>query len=100
MDIQPVLNAYSCVMYLMKYFSKEQITVSKGMSEAIKQRESIKQTNAQTMRKISAAFFTSREMSHQGNCLRFISGLLLREFFRTVFLSTQAQLRNACGRLN
>ena len=32
MDIQPVLNAYSCLKYLVKYVSKEETTVSKAMS--------------------------------------------------------------------
>ena len=88
-DLQPVLNSYSCIMYLVKYFSKEESSVSVALSSAVHQSKDLHLNHRDTMKKIAAAFLSSREVSQEEACFRTISGLYLRKIFPAcIFINT------------
>ena len=63
MDIQYVVNAYACVMYIASYVLKAE----KGMGELLKQaaREMDQGNTRQQLNKLGSVFLTNREVSAQ-----------------------------------
>ena len=89
MDIQYVVNAYACVMYIASYVLKAE----KGMGELLKQAaKEIEQGNIrQQLNKLGSVFLTNREVSAQEAVYRVLS-MPLRRCSRTViFLNTDSK---------
>ena len=70
-DIQFVLNAYACVMYIASYIMKTE----RSMGELLKQVAAEARTNElkTQLRKVGAAFLTHREVSAQEAVYRILS---------------------------
>ena len=86
MDIQYVVNAYACVMYIASYVLKAE----KGMGELLKQaaREMEQGNTRQQLNKLGSVFLTNREVSAQEAVYRVLS-IPLRRCSRTVvFINT------------
>ena len=81
MDIQYVLNAYACVMYVASYIMKTE----KSMSELLKRVATEARTDElkMQMRKVGSAFLTHREVSAQEAVYRILS-LPMKQLSRSV----------------
>ena len=81
MDIQYVLNAYACVMYVASYMMKTE----KAMGELLKRVAAEARTEElkMQMRKVGSAFLTHREVSAQEAVYRILS-LPMKQFSRSV----------------
>ena len=89
MDIQYVIDAYACVMYIASYVLKAE----KGMGELLKQAaKELEQGNIrQQLNKLGSVFLTNREVSAQEAVYRVLS-MALRRCSRTfVFLNTDSK---------
>ena len=86
MDIQYVINAYACVMYIASYVLKAE----KGMGELLKQaaKEFHQGNTRQQLRKLGSVFLTNREVSAQEAVYRALSMPLRRCSRSTIFLNT------------
>ena len=86
MDIQYVINAYACVMYIASYVLKAE----KGMGELLKQaaKELHQGNTRQQLNKLGSVFLTNREVSAQEAVYRVLSMPLRRCSRTTVFLNT------------
>ena len=86
MDIQYIINAYACVMYIASYVLKAE----KGMGELLKQAaKELQQGNTrQQLNKLGSVFLTNREVSAQEAVYRVLSMPLRRCSRTTVFLNT------------
>ena len=86
MDIQYVINAYACVMYIASYVLKAE----KGMGELLKQAaKELQQGNTrQQLNKLGSVFLTNREVSAQEAVYRILSMPLRRCSRTTIFLNT------------
>ena len=86
MDIQYVINAYACVMYITSYVLKAE----KGMGELLKQAaKEVHQGNTiQQLNKLGSVFLTNREVSAQEAVHRVLSMPLRRCSRSTIFLNT------------
>ena len=86
MDIQYVVNAYACVMYIALYVFKAE----KGMGELLKQAaKELQQGNTrQQLNKLGSVFLTNREVSAQEAVYRVLSMPLRRCSRTTIFLNT------------
>ena len=86
MDIQYVVNAYACVMYIASYILKAE----KGMGELLKQaaREMDQGNTRQQLNKLSSVFLTNREVSAQEAVYRVLSIPLQRCSQSVVFINT------------
>ena len=71
MDIQYVVNAYACVMYIASYVLKAE----KGMGELLKQaaREMEQGNTRQQLNKLGSVFLTNHEVSAQEAVYRVLS---------------------------
>ena len=71
MDIEYVVNAYACVMYIASYVLK----VEKGMGELLKQaaREMDQDNTRQQLNKLGSVFLTNREVSAHEAVYRVLS---------------------------
>ena len=85
MDIQYVINAYACVMYIASYVLKAE----KGMGELLKQaaKELHQENTRQQLNKPGSVFLTNREVSAQEAVYRVLSMPLRRCSRTTVFLN-------------
>ena len=81
MDIQYVLNAYACVMYVASYMMKTE----KAMGELLKRVAAEARTEElkMQMRKVGSAFLTHREVSAQEAVYRILS-LPMKQLSRSV----------------
>ena len=81
MDLQYVLNAYACVMYVASYIMK----TDRAMGELLKQVASEARTEELKvqMRKVGSAFLTHREVSAQETVYRILS-LPMKQVSRSV----------------
>ena len=81
MDIQYVLNAYACVMYVASYIMKTE----KAMGELLKRVAAEARTDELKvqMRKVGSAFLTHREVSAQEAAYRILS-LPMKQLSRSV----------------
>ena len=88
MDIQHVLNAYACVMYVASYIMKTE----KAMGELLKRVAAEARTDKLKvqMRKVGSAFLTHREVSAQEAAYRILS-LPMKQLSRSVCLLTLTQ---------
>ena len=86
MDIQYVVNAYACVMYIASYVLKAE----KGMGELLKQAaKELQQGNTrQQLNKLGSVFLMNREVSAQEAVYRVLSMPLRRCSRTTIFLNT------------
>ena len=86
MDIQYVVNAYACVMYIASYVLKAE----KGMGELLKQaaREMDQGNTRQQLNKLGSVFLTNREVSAQEAVYRVLSIPLRRCSQSVVFINT------------
>ena len=85
MDIQYVINAYACVMYIVSYVLKTE----KGMGELLKQAaKKLHHGNTWQLNKLGSVFLTNPEVSAQEAVYRVLSMPLRRCSRTTVFLNT------------
>ena len=86
MDIQFVLNAYACVMYVASYIMKTE----RSMGELLKRVAAEARTDELKvqLRKVGSAFLTHREVSAQEAVYRLLS-LPMKQLSRTVYLFPQ-----------
>ena len=88
-DLQPVFNHYKCVTYVCSYFTKDESECSQAIMNAAKEAKASNLTIRETLRKIGAAFLSTREVSSQESVYRCMPELWLRKVFpKTVFVST------------
>ena len=92
MDIQYVLSAESCVMYILSYISKSEHELGELLHQAkVELREKDNLDLKSQMKKLGFVYFSNREMSVQEAVVR-TCGLPLKDCSReTVFVSTDAQ---------
>ena len=86
MDIQYVVNAYACVMYITSYILKAE----KGKGELLKQaaREMEQGNTRQQLNKLGSVFLTNREVSAQEAVYRVLLMPLQRCSRSVVFINT------------
>ena len=88
-DLQPVFNHYKCVTYVCSYFTKDETECSQAIVNAAKEAKASNLNIRDSLRKVGAAFLSSREVSSQECVYRCIPELWLRKVFpKTVFVST------------
>ena len=64
-DLQPVFNHYKCITYVCSYFTKDETECSQAIMNAAKEAKADNMTVAEGLRKIGAAFLSTREVSSQ-----------------------------------
>ena len=86
MDIQYIVNAYACVMYIASYVLKAE----KGMSELLRQaaKEANEGNTRQQLNKLGSVFLTNREVSAQEAVYRVLSIPLRRSTRTVIFINT------------
>ena len=88
-DLQPVFNHYKCVTYVCSYFTKDETECSQAIVNAAKEAKASNLNIRDSLRKVGAAFLSSREVSSQECVYRCMPEPWLRKVFpKTVFLST------------
>ena len=87
--MQPVFNHHKCVTYVCSYFTKDETECSQAIVSAAKEAKASNLTIRESLRKIGAAFLSTREVSAQECVYRCMPELWLRKVFpKTVFVST------------
>ena len=88
-DLQSVFNHYKCITYECSYFTKDETECSQAIMNAAKEARADNMSVAEGLRKIGAAFLSTREVSSQECVYRCMPELWLRKIFpATVFVST------------
>ena len=92
-DIQYVLDPYSCIMYIISYIAKSEselgVVLKQAREEMIK--EGMNVNEAKTMKSLGHKYFTHREVSVQEAVVR-LSGYKLKQFSRQViFIPTNEE---------
>ena len=88
-DLQPVFNHYKCITYVCSYFSKDETECSQAIINAAKEANQANLSVRDGLRKIGAAFLSTREVSAQECVYRCMPELWLRKIFpKTLFVST------------
>ena len=88
-DLQPVFNHYKCITYVCSYFTKDETECSQAIINAAKEAKQANLNVRDGLRKIGAAFLSTREVSAQECVYRCMPELWLRKIFpKTVFIST------------
>lgn len=88
-DLQPVFTHYKCITYVCSYFTKDKTECSQAIMNAAKEAKEANLSIKDGLRKIGAAFLSSREVSSQECVYRCMPELWLRKIFpKTVFVST------------
>ena len=88
-DLQPVFNHYKCITYVCSYFTKDETECSQAIANAAKEAKTSNLAIKDSLRKIGAAFLSTREVSSQECVYRCMPELWLRKVFpKTVFVST------------
>ena len=64
-DLQPVFNHYKCITYICSYFSKDETECSQAITNAAKEAKQSNLNVRESLRKIGAAFLSTREVSAQ-----------------------------------
>ena len=102
-DLQPVFNHYKCITYVCSYFTKDETECSQAIINAAREAKEENLNIRDGLKKIGAAFLSSREVSSQESIYRCMPELWLRKIFpKTVFVSTdmpEKQLRVAKSQL-
>ncbi|XP_015779208.1 PREDICTED: uncharacterized protein LOC107357078 [Acropora digitifera] len=87
-DLQPVFNHYKCVTYICSYFSKDETECSQAISNAAKEARNSNLNVQDSLRKIGAAFLSTREVSAQECVYRGMPQLWLSKIFpKTLFVN-------------
>ena len=88
-DLQPVFNHYKCITYVCSYFTKDETEYSQAIANAAKEAKSSNMNIRDGLKKIGAAFLSSREVSSQECVYRCMPELWLRKIFpKTIFVGT------------
>ena len=88
-DLQPVFNHYKCITYVCSYFTKDETECSQAIANAAKEARSSNMNIRDGLKKIGAAFLSTREVSSQECVYRCMPELWLRKIFpKTVFVNT------------
>ena len=88
-DLQPVFNHYKCITYVCSYFTKDETECSQAIKNVAKEAKEANLKIKDGLRKIGAAFLSTREVSSQECVYRCMPELWLRKIFpKTVFVST------------
>ena len=64
-DLQPVFDHYKCITYVCSYFTKDETRCSQAIMNAAKEAKAGNMEIREGLRKIGAAFLSSREVSSQ-----------------------------------
>ena len=64
-DLQPVFNHYKCITYVCSYFTKDETECSQAIVNAAKEAKSSNMNVRDGLKKIGAAFLSTREVSSQ-----------------------------------
>ena len=84
-----VLLIYKCITYVCSYFTKDETECSQAIINAAKEAKTNNLSVVEGLRKISAAFLSTQEVSSQECVYRCMPELWLRKIFPgTVFVST------------
>ena len=78
-DLQPVFNHYKCITYICSYFSKDKTECSQAITNAAKEARNSNVNVRDSLRKIGAAFLSTREVSAQECVYRCMPELWLRK---------------------
>ncbi len=88
-DLQPVFNNYKCITYVCSYFTKDETECSQAIINAAKEAKQCNLSIRDGLKKIGAAFLSTREVSAQECVYRCTPELWLRKIFpKTIFVST------------
>ena len=88
-DLQPVFNHYKCITYVCSYFTKDETECSQAIMNAAKEAKKENLSIREGLKKIGAAFLSTREVSSQECVYRCMPELWLRKIFpATVFVNT------------
>ena len=80
-DLQPVFDHYKCITYVCSYFTKDETQCSQAIMNAAKEAKAGNMEIREGLRKIGAAFLSSREVSSQECVYRCMPELWLRKIF-------------------
>jgi len=86
MDVQPVLDAYACIMYIVAYVTKDEREMGEVLRSA-KKEHSDKDIRSQ-IKKIGSVFLTHREVSAQEAVFRLLGLTMLSCSVKRVFVPT------------
>ena len=86
MDVQPVLDPYACIMYIVSYITKDEREMGE-LLKAAKKEHSDKDVKTQ-LKKIGSVFLTHREVSAQEAVFRLLSLPMLSCNIKRVFVPT------------
>jgi len=86
MDVEPVLDAYACIMYIVAYVTKDKREMGEVLLSA-KKEHSDKNIRTQ-MEKIGSVFLTHREVIAQEAVFRFLDLTMLSCSVKRVFVPT------------
>ena len=96
-DLQPVFNHYKCITYVCSYFTKDETECSQAIANAAKEAKAANMNIRDGLKKIGAAFLSTREVSSQECVYRSMPELWLRKIFpKTVFVSTDLPGKRVC----
>ena len=88
-DRQPVFNHYKCITYVCSYFTKDETECSQAIVNAAKEAKAANLSLRDGLKKIGAAFLSTREVSSQECVYRSMPKVWLRKIFpKTVFVNT------------
>ena len=88
-DLQPVFNHCKCITYVCSYFTKDETECSQAIMNAAKEAKDVNMNIRDGLKKIGAAFLSTREVSSQECVYRCMPELWLRKIFSAaVFVST------------
>ena len=88
-DLQPVFNHYKSITYVCSYFTKDETECSQAIMNAAKEAKKENLSMREGLKKIGAAFLSTREVSSQECVYRCMPELWLRKIFpATVFVNT------------
>ena len=88
-DLQPVCNRYKCITYVCSYFTKDETECSQAIVNAAKEAKKQNLSVRDSLKRIGAAFLSTREVSSQERVYRCMPELWLPKIFpATVFVST------------
>ena len=88
-DLQPVFNHYKCITYVCSYFTKDETECSQAIVNAAKEAKKENMKVRDGLKKIGAAFLSTREVSSQECVYRCMPELWLKKIFpATIFVNT------------
>ena len=77
-DLQPVFNHYKCITYVCSYFTKDETECSQAIVNAAKEAKTANMNIRDGLKKIGAAFLSTRKASSQ-ECVKINAGALVEE---------------------